>query len=105
MYVHRSNRAEELVRVLADVVGTPAGDPFARECVVVQGRGREGWLALELARRYGVWANPDFPFPRRLVLRAMDAVLGPPGPVLARFTVEEHPHVTTVRTHSDSAHR
>ncbi len=77
MYVHRSNRAEELVRVLADVVATPSGDPFARECIVVQGRGMERWLSLELARRHGVWANPDFPFPRHLILRALDAVLGP----------------------------
>ena len=79
MYVHRSNRAEELVRVLAEVVATPSGDPFAPECIVVQGRGMERWLSLELARRHGVWANPDFPFPRHLVLRALDAVLGPPA--------------------------
>ncbi len=76
MRVHRSNRAEELVAVLADVVRRPLADAMAPECIVVQGRGMERWLSAELAQRLGVWANPDFPFPRRLVERALSAVLG-----------------------------
>jgi exodeoxyribonuclease V gamma subunit len=75
MYVHRSNRAEALVDVLARVVSRPLADPLAAECIVVQGRGMERWLSMELARRLGVWANPDFPFPRHLILRALGAVV------------------------------
>jgi exodeoxyribonuclease V gamma subunit len=75
MHVHRSNRAEALVGVLAEVVSRRLPDPLARECIVVQGRGMERWLSMELARRLGVWANPDFPFPRKLIRYALRAVL------------------------------
>lgn len=75
MYVHRSNRAEALVAELADLVAQPLADPCASECIVVQGRGMERWLSMQLARRLGVWANPDFPFPRHLLQRALRAFL------------------------------
>lgn len=76
MFVHRSNRMETLVDELADVVRRPLDDPFARECILVQGRGIERWLAMELARRLDIWANPDFPFPRHFFERLFD---GPDG--------------------------
>ena len=75
MLVHRSNRTEDLVDVLAEIVRRPLSGPAAPECVVVQGRGMERWLSMQLARRLGVWANPDFPFPRRIIERAIAAVL------------------------------
>jgi exodeoxyribonuclease V gamma subunit len=75
MFVHRSNRAEALVEVLAEVVARPAAGPWAAECIVVQGRGMERWLSMQLASRLGVWANPSFPFPRHLILRALRAVI------------------------------
>lgn len=76
MYVHRSNRTEKLVEVLCDVVRRPLASPFERECIVVQGRGMERWLAMQLASRLGVWANPEFPFPRKLIERAFAAASG-----------------------------
>jgi len=76
MFIHRSNRSEALVAELAELVARPAGPPTVPECIVVQGRGMERWLAMQLARRLGVWANPDFPFPRGIVDRAFSAVLG-----------------------------
>lgn len=76
MHVHRSNRTERLFDVLADVVATPLADPMARECIAVQGRGMERWLSMRLARRFGVWANPEFPFPRLLIQQQLRAVLG-----------------------------
>ena len=79
MYLHRSNRAEVLVAKLAEVVKSPAGGPFACECIAVQGKGMERWLSMELAKRHGVWANPDFPFARELVTRAYAAVLPEQG--------------------------
>jgi exodeoxyribonuclease V gamma subunit len=90
--VHESNRIEELVGELAELVSRPAGDParapLVREAIAVQGRGMERWLSMELARRLGVWANPWFPFPRRLITRAFDAVLGPAPAEAARFEPE-----------------
>ncbi len=75
MYVHRSNRAEVLVEVLAEVVARPLPDPTVAECIVVEGRGMERWLSMQLAQRLGVWANPDFPFPRHLILRTLGDLL------------------------------
>jgi exodeoxyribonuclease V gamma subunit len=77
MHVHRSNRIEVLIDRLAQLVAQPVGSAAAAECIVVQGKGMERWVALELAQRLGVWANPDFPFPRKLLERAFAAVLGP----------------------------
>lgn len=88
MYVHRSNRTETLVGELAALVARPATDAFGRECIVVQGKGMERWLSMELARRLGVWANPDFPFPRKLIERALTAVGGPEVPGSACFAPE-----------------
>lgn len=94
LWVHRSNRMEQLVEVLAAVVARPGPGVFAPEWVAVQGRGMERWLSMELSRRLSVWANPEFPFPRRIVERALDSVLGENAgtgrafdPQLLRFSV------------------
>ena len=88
MHVHRSNRTETLVDVLAAVVARPVGDATAPECIVVQGKGMERWLSMQLAQRFGVWANPLFPFPRKLIERAITVVLGPEGAPSACFEPE-----------------
>jgi len=76
--IHRSNRLERLAERLAEVVSETPPSPHVAECIVVQGRGMERWISMRLAERLGVWANPDFPFPRRIVRRAIEAVLGEP---------------------------
>jgi len=76
LQIHRSNRLEKLAARLADVVRTATSSAHAPECIVVQGRGMERWLSMRLAERFGVWANPDFPFPRKILRRAIAAVLG-----------------------------
>jgi len=86
--VYRSNRGEVLAERLADVLAEAPADPFARECIVVQGRGMERWLALQLADRLGVWAAPDFVFPRALIERAVSGVLGEGEAVGAVFEPE-----------------
>jgi exodeoxyribonuclease V gamma subunit len=83
MHLHRSNRVEALLAQLARLVEQPQADPLAAECIVVQGRGMERWLSLALANRLGVFAHPDFPFPRLFLQRVLGEVLGddpaPPG--------------------------
>jgi exodeoxyribonuclease V gamma subunit len=76
LIVHRSNRAERLVDALAALVSEPLPDVFVRETIVVQGKGMERWLSMELARRHGVWANPAFPFPRTLLNDVSRHLLG-----------------------------
>ena len=53
MRIHRSNRVEALLSVLARIVAHPLADPFAPEWIVVQGPGMERWLSLELSRELG----------------------------------------------------
>src|SRR5262245_13063598 len=76
VYVHRSNRMERLVDGLADVISRRRAGPTDPECIIVQGRGMERWLSMRLAARFGVWAVPDFPFPRRFVARVTAALVG-----------------------------
>ncbi len=76
--VHRSNRVERLVERLIEVVRAPApgARPLDAEAIVVQGRGMERWLSMRLAESLGVWANPWFPFPRNVIRRLIELVLG-----------------------------
>ena len=78
LVVHASNRVEHLAHALGDVVAAPVAGraPAEPEVVVVQSRGMERWLTLQLARRLGVCANVQFPYPGRLLERAVAAALG-----------------------------
>lgn len=75
-FLYRGNRIERLAAALATVVREPLADPFARECIVVQGPGMERWLSARLSEALSVWANPWFPFPRAIIELALDAALG-----------------------------
>jgi len=75
LFVHRSNRTERLVDALAVAVAQPrsAGLVLVPECIVVSSPGMERWLSMQLSQRLGVWANPSFPFPRKLIQTLLDA--------------------------------
>ncbi len=64
LFIHTSNKLEELARVMAvfltDKKSIGVLDP---EVVVVPSRGLERWLKLYLARSNGISANLEFPFP------------------------------------------
>jgi exodeoxyribonuclease V gamma subunit len=84
LYVHRSERADRLLEVLAEILAEPLGDPLAAEVVAVPTRGVERWLTQRLSHRLGcttgrsdgVAANIDFPFPGSLVGRAVASAIG-----------------------------
>ena len=63
LQIFTSNRMEVLIEELAERVCEPLASPLAPEIVVVQSRGMERWVAMELARRNGICANVEFPFP------------------------------------------
>ncbi len=88
LIVHRSNRAENLVAELGDTLALKPPGPFEPETVIVQGRGMERWLSMKLAERFGVWAQPDFPFPRRFLLRLFERNLQDDPRALVRFEPE-----------------
>lgn len=72
MELVRSNRTEVLAEAFASKVRQQPLSPFEKEAIVVQSRGMESWLTLELARHLGIWANPWFPFPRKVIERVLD---------------------------------
>jgi exodeoxyribonuclease V gamma subunit len=84
LHLHRSDRADQLVDELADVLRVPGDDPFSRELVAVPTRGMERWLTQRLSatlgsspgRGDGVCAGVDFPFPGRLLGDAVARATG-----------------------------
>ena len=62
-----SNRMENLVGALSGVLKKPLASPFTPEILVVQSKGMQRWLAMELAGRLGIWANCKYPFPNKVV--------------------------------------
>ncbi|MDD2817059.1 MAG: exodeoxyribonuclease V subunit gamma [Thiotrichaceae bacterium] len=75
LHLHSSNRLEKLVDMLAEVTKQPLPTPFHVERIVVQSKGMERWLSLELAQRLGIWANAKFPFPKSIVWQILRTVL------------------------------
>lgn len=65
--LYRGNRLEALVEALAEVLKTPLASPFDKEIILVQSKGMERWLRMQLAARLGVCANVAFPFPNAFV--------------------------------------
>ncbi len=82
LVLHRAERADVLAEVLAGELAVPPADPFTREVVAVHSRGVERWLAHRMSahlgtspgRADGVCAHLEFPFPGRLVQRALAEV-------------------------------
>ncbi|HSV38993.1 MAG TPA: exodeoxyribonuclease V subunit gamma [Nocardioidaceae bacterium] len=82
--IHRSERADRLVRALATVLATPPEDPFVPEVVAVPSQGVERWISQSLATSLGagpagddgVCANVLFPSPARLVADAVARITG-----------------------------
>jgi exodeoxyribonuclease V gamma subunit len=66
--LYTGNRMEVLASAFAELVGKrPLRSPFSREVVLVQSRGMQRWLSMQLAARFGVWANGSFPFPNAFI--------------------------------------
>lgn len=72
---YTGNRLERLARKLATRTRLRSGDPFTPEIVVIQSRGMERWLALEIARHSGIAANLMFPFPETFLQTIIETVL------------------------------
>ncbi len=74
MELVRSNQTEKLADALASLVLDAPLSPFKKEVIVVQSRGMERWLTLALTERLGIWSNPSFPYPRKVVEQVLDAL-------------------------------
>jgi exodeoxyribonuclease V gamma subunit len=74
--LHTSNRLEILADALAEVLKSPLPSPLDKEVIVVQSKGMERWICLQLAERQGICANCRFPFPNALIHETFQKVLG-----------------------------
>ncbi|NLI82702.1 MAG: exodeoxyribonuclease V subunit gamma, partial [Deltaproteobacteria bacterium] len=65
--LYTGNRLDILAKKLAEVIRPPLASPLDTEVILVQSRGMERWLSLQLARELGICANCRFPFPNAFV--------------------------------------
>ncbi len=72
-----SNRMEVLVDALGSLLRVPPASAFTREVIVVQSKGMQRWLSMELASRFGVWANGHYPFPNAMVHELFERFFAP----------------------------
>ncbi|MCP4575605.1 MAG: exodeoxyribonuclease V subunit gamma [Deltaproteobacteria bacterium] len=86
------NRLETLAHELAEVIRTPLSSPFEKDVIVVQSRGMERWISMELAGLHGICANIHFPFPNTFVFE----ILGKAFPDLPAQSVFD-PEIMTWR--------
>ena len=73
--LYTSNRLEALAEELSEILRQPLASATVPEIILVQSRGMERWLSLEMARRLGICANIRFPFPNHFVEELFSAVL------------------------------
>ncbi|MDT8441856.1 MAG: exodeoxyribonuclease V subunit gamma [Desulfuromonadales bacterium] len=76
LILQQSNQMERLADALADELRGFRRDPLAAVSIVVQSRGMERWLNIELARRLGIACNLRFPFPNTILDDIFRATLG-----------------------------
>jgi exodeoxyribonuclease V gamma subunit len=73
--LYTSNRLEILAEKLAGLLRKPLPSPMQKEIILVQSKGMERWLCMELARYHGICANCRFPFPNRFVFEVFREVI------------------------------
>ena len=67
LFLYTSNRLEILAEKLAEVLSKPLSLPLQQEIILVQSKGMERWVSMELAGHNGICANCRFPFPNHFV--------------------------------------
>ena len=69
--IYTGNRLEVLAEKLAGIIGIPvpglSAFPLSQDIIIVQSKGMERWVSMELARHNGICANCWFPFPNHFV--------------------------------------
>ena len=70
-----SNRLEVLSQALAASLSEQLSSPLTPEVIVIQSRGMQRWLSMELAHGSGICANVSWPFPNAFVLDMFSRIL------------------------------
>jgi exodeoxyribonuclease V gamma subunit len=69
------NKLDLLAQALAKVLETRPASPLDTEIIVVQSKGMERWVSMQLATHFGVCANCRFPFPNTFAYEIFQHVL------------------------------
>lgn len=75
-YLYTSNRLEHLITALAQIVSDFPLDPLEKEIIVVQSKGMERWITMQLAEHLGIWANGYFPFLDKILWDLFKTLIG-----------------------------
>jgi len=75
LHIHTSNHLEHLIEAFATVIHDRPLPPLIAETIVVQSKGMERWLSMQLAEQLGVWAHGSFPFPNQHLWRVFKETL------------------------------
>ena len=76
LQIFKSNRMEQLLDAAAEQLAIPpAGAVLTPEIIILQSRGMQRWFAIEMAQRFGIWANVAYPFPNRFVADLFKLIL------------------------------
>jgi exodeoxyribonuclease V gamma subunit len=75
MKVFMGNRLEVLVDRLCAHLSQPLSSPLLPEIIVVQSRGMDRWLSMEIAVRQGICTNIRFPFPKNFIAEIFKRII------------------------------
>jgi exodeoxyribonuclease V gamma subunit len=73
--LYTSNRLEILADRIASVVSQPLSNPFKTEIIVVQSKGMERWVSMQLAERLGIWSNCRYYFPNQIIMEIFRQII------------------------------
>ena len=73
--IYTSNHMEILAEQLARMLRDPLPSPLVPEIIVVQSRGMERWVSMEIARHNGICANFSFLFPNRFLQEIVKQII------------------------------
>ena len=85
--LYGSNDPEELIARCSEDLRQPLTNPFKKEEFLVQSRGMNSWIKLQMADRLGVFANVEFRFPEETIWMILRGFLGE-GPKRNPYTKE-----------------
>ena len=91
--IYTGNHMEILAQQLARIVREPLPSPLVPEIIVVQSRGMERWVSMEIAAHNGICANCSFLFPNRFLHEIVKKIIpdlpedSPFDPVIMTFKI------------------
>ncbi len=74
-YLHTSNNIEYLLEDLSQKISLNPLPPLMKETIIIQSRGMEKWISLKLSKKFGIWANAEYPFPNKAVETIFKSVI------------------------------